>query len=204
MRLRRVDDSIRGPSAFVLALNYSFVLHEPVSSQAVSELVAQQQRRRVERSRQVPPASVLGLIDFASCRPDVVLTALVGAPLVLQDLVGRLEPPPAVVTIEAATSETKTREFFRAPASLQLPTAAAERLVVAAVVARPGGSSFQLAMSGPYRWPADENRALRGLEDVIRSYIDQWLPGRALWTEPAEQLLPEVLTESRSSSDNPG
>lgn len=204
MRIRRVRDNTRGPSASILARNYSFVLHEPSSSHAVVELVAQQRRRRVDRRNHVPPNSILGRADITSFRPDIVLTAQIGAPLVLQDLVNRIDPPPAVVTIEAATSAASNREFFRAPASLTLPLAAAERVAVAAVVERPGGSSFQLIVSGPYRWPDEEHRVMRALEDLIRTYVDQWLPRRALWAAPAEKLLPEVLPKCWSASIDPG
>lgn len=204
MNLRRVHDNTRGPSASILALNDSFVLHEPSSSRAVADHVARQTRRRVDRRSYVPPASVLGIGDVRTIRPDVVLTAQIGNPLALQDLLKRLDPPPAVVTIEQTSSATTSREFFRAPASLALPATPADRLVVAAVVERPGGSTFQLAMSGPYCWPDDEHRALRALEDLIRAYVDQWSPGRALWAESAEQLLPEVLSGDPSTPYDPG
>jgi len=145
-------------------------------------------------------ATTLGIDALERCVPQVILTANLGLPTLLNDITARLPESAAVVHVDAANGAVSRRDFFRAPAHLVLPEWSPSRVVVAVVVRRPGGKSAELICSRCYDWPEEVNCALKALERFILAYVDQWRPPRALWHGPAEELLPEVLPNEASGS----
>jgi hypothetical protein len=134
-----------------------------------------------------------GLDEIEAMAPQVMLTATVGLPLRLGRLASDLATRPHVVIIDCPAFGGAEVEFFRAQAELTLPDAVVERLVVAAVVLRPGERTLQISSAGSFSWPAERDNALVALETVIRETASQWHAPRALWKQPAELTLPEML-----------
>lgn len=207
MAISKVRELIRGPyfsrsshPPTTLATNYSFVLHEPSSSRAVAMLVSRNRGAGVLEARRRPTETIIGVEALAAAAPDTILTARIGDPLALQDIIARIRPAPQILTIDATGKPAASRTFFGAPAQLVLPSAPSARLIVAAAIVRPGGGSVDLVSFRPFRWPEDCDQILAALEQVIRSHVDQWLPSRALWDAPSEELLPEVLDDGPSST----
>jgi hypothetical protein len=50
-----------------------------------------------------------------------------------------------------------------------------------------------LIVHGPFDWPTDQRAAIRAVEQVIQAHVGQWMPSRALWSAPAEVLLPDEV-----------
>jgi hypothetical protein len=125
----------------------------------------------------------------------VWLSATVGLPASLGDALrlttGR--QPQKIVRVDAGMPEPVPREWFRAPASLVLPTSDAGRVGVAALVVRPDRRTCHLLVDGTYMWPDDAGNALRALERIVQAHVEQWLPPRALWSAPAERLLGDEI-----------
>ena len=99
----------------------------------------------------------------------------------------------SVVAVDVPSKTSGSLGFFRAPSRLALPVRAAEKVVVAATVIRPGGSSVDVVSSGLLPSVEASDAWLTALEHLVRTHIDQWRPPEALWDGPAEVLLPEVL-----------
>lgn len=191
---RRPDASILDP---VLALNLSYVLHERSRSRAVRDAVAACRSHgdwlaRLGVAEPLPIATVDGAVDS---HIDVWLTATLGLypwlPQSLRHLTGSDAP---VVRVDAFALEVTTHPFFRADAGLSLAILDGAAVGVAGLVARPGRHDAHLSIAGSFAWTDERAAALREIERLIQRNVDQWLPERALWPAPAEELLAgEVL-----------
>ncbi|MEZ4522254.1 MAG: hypothetical protein R3A46_11520 [Thermomicrobiales bacterium] len=188
-----------GVEAETLALNYSYVFHEPSWSETVQRAaqanLASQRTTDALKHRLSSKDRMLGMASLGKIEPEIVLTAHVGAPAALQTITSRRPEPPAIVAVDSATQTGASQQvFFRAPGRLNLPNVSSERLAVVAVVVRPGGAELDLIATGPFNWPEMKAEVIAALEDLIRDYVDQWRPRRAVWPAPAEELLPEVVS----------
>lgn len=191
-RLTRPQHGHRVIDERALALNLSFVLHERSDSAAVRSAV------RAVRSH----ASVAGrLNDSLSAPVDSVqyddpettqwITATIGVPHLLADALSVSRDRMLIADSDAGSPHQV--EFFRAPASLHLPSDEPQRVGVAALVLRPDRKTSQLIVSGVHDWPVDHKGAIRSLERLIQAHAGQWMPRRALWSAPAESLLPDEV-----------
>lgn len=175
-RLARVTPELR--------TNHSFVLHERSDSAAV-ERTALLATAHAARLWRVPAA--LPLIEERTLPPEIdcVLTAQMGLPARLAAIVGS---GPRLRFIDHLGEQAEEVTFFRAAARLALPQLPG-RVVVAAVVLRPGGRSAHLVVAGPFDWPGQRDAVIAALERLLQRFIDQWFPCDALWSAPAEVLL---------------
>jgi len=122
--------------------------------------------------------------------PLLILTANLGLPQLLPSALRRVgwsDIP--ILPVDAESESHHVTSLFRADAHLALPADDDIRVAVAALVRRPGTRSAHLRVVGTFSWPRERDAALRGVESLIQSYVDQWMPTRALWPAPAETLL---------------
>lgn len=211
MALQRVREIVRGPSLHsaklveARKLNLSFVLHEPSTSQAVLSMAKASTAGGASDAGQAARRDALDALEMMILsKPDVVLTAHLGCPALLSELIAGLPDPPALVAIDAAYGAKAVHQFFRAPARLALPAWPVARIITAAVVVRPGGNCVELKRSQVRVWPDEAAPVLADLERLILEHVDQWRPPRALWDAPAEVLLPEVSQELGSVASDAG
>ncbi|MFW6075756.1 MAG: hypothetical protein ACOC9Y_09180 [Chloroflexota bacterium] len=148
-----------------------------------------------------------GLTD--GVRPGMILTASLG--------LSELLPRALSLSFPAVAGETMSRHhilddlepgtspvyipLFRGRAGLQSVTLADRDRPVAvmALVVRPGATSLLLSGSivpaeqlAGYDELVEVPAVRRGFESIVRDYVDQWCPPRALWDRPAEEQLAEL------------
>ena len=167
--------------------NLSYVLHERSDSAAVLR-TAKEALRHAKQASRVPATLPLVAPRPLPANVEVVLSAQLGLPARLAQVVRAQAPAAQLRFIDHLEGSTAEVQLFRAPARLTLPYAPA-KVAVVAVVLRPGGESAQLSVAGPFEWPAQQADMLRAIEALLQSYPDQWFPREALWAEPAEDLL---------------
>ena len=196
---RRLDER-------ALALNFSFVLHEPSTSPAVRNAV----QACFNHSRSIarvgsPPVVATATSDPGSDHVDLWLTSTIGLPHHLPNALGAT--PDCIVTVDRRSDKFRSVRFFSATAELVLPDEGGRCVGVGGLILRPGGRSSILVTSGPFRWPDEQEAALRGLERLVQAHAGQWMPKRALWPGPAETLLRaevyEPSSEPRGNDDAP-
>lgn len=191
-RLRTLRGNGRDRNDSDLALNLSFVLHEPSTSRAIRSAV-RAVRTHEQRVTQIATVEPNGIV-ISNERPDEVeywISARIGVPRLLPVALG--VPPDQVVLVDADLTKTSPARFFRADASLVLPPESTRRVGVAALVLRPDRQTMHLNLSGVFDWPAECEPALRALERIIQAHVSQWMPGRPLWPATAEFLLPDEV-----------
>lgn len=177
-----------------LVLNLSHVLHERSDSLAV-HAIAQRCRLHSEFARSVDRTDRLPIIRIGNLPEESVdvITATVGLPEHLHDMLrqaigGNLL---SFICIDGVGHATES-PFFRSPARLILPEGE-RRVIVAAAIARPGGRATQLCISPAMTWPTQRADILGEVEGIIRDYVDQWVPPRALWSAPVEVTLADEV-----------
>lgn len=182
-----------GPGASVpdrrtLALNLSFVLHEPSHSSAVRSAVrACQSHARDVRRWHATAARPASRDEFEPDDDILWLTLTIGLPDLLA---AALEAAPdRVLRVDEAGSPYVSCRFFRAPARLALPDDRVRQVGVAALIARPDRHTTHLAITGIHIWPAERDDTVRSLERLAQAHAGQWSPKRTLWPAPAEILL---------------
>lgn len=180
----------RSLSADDVALNFSFVLHESSSSLAVRK--AAEASRRHSRARTRIEETIL------DGDPKIVVDAWITASIGLPDNLGAALreaglPNNDVVFVDRHDGQLQPVLFFREQATLTLASRAAQTVGVAALIVRPGGTSQQLIVRGPFDWGSGPTDALRALEEIIQAHIDQWMPQIRLWPAPAEILFPDEI-----------
>ena len=173
-------------------LNYSFVLHEPSDSVNVTRLARASVRHDVQKPKPFGRYPVYGVSELSRSKPECILTAHVGVPVLMGEIASCLGVA-SLIALDVPSRATKTVEFFRAPSRLAAPDGPWDRIVVAAAISRPGGSSYEVVASDILQLDEEPHAVLRALERLVRSYVDQWRPPEPLWDGPAELLLPEVL-----------
>jgi hypothetical protein len=181
----------------ILRLNLSSVLHERSDSQAVSNVVERirSHQRTVTRLAETSRLALISDIPAANggssaIRPDLILTANIGLPKHLPTALKRAEwGDLAVIAIDDPRLEAQTATFFRSSAQLVLPTSHNLKVSVCGLILRPGARSVHLRVSQTFRWPEQRLYTIGAIETLIQAYADQWMPQRALWPAPAEQLL---------------
>jgi hypothetical protein len=166
----------------VLAINYSFVLHDASGSEAVLAAV------RAARSGRTGCHTIID--GDTNINVDAYLVPSIGD---TGDIASLIENHSPLVRIDRHDEPLRNVTFFRAPARLTLPDDDIRSVAVAALVNRPGGRSRQMIVRGPYSWPSDQQGALRALESLIQAHLDQWLPPAQLWSGPAEDLLADEV-----------
>jgi hypothetical protein len=178
-----------------LCLNLSYVLHERSTSQAVRQCASRCRSNEKRVQRLTEPTGPSVVTGDPTLPHDHVLTAHLGAHAALSRSIlaagGTLAHE--IVMIDAPGNDLRSHRFFRATAALRLPSDQPARVMVAALVLRPGGRSTQLAVAGCFDWPDEKALAICAVESLIRSYVDQWSPPRALWADSAEVLLQDEI-----------
>jgi hypothetical protein len=201
-RARRRDDGLSPERYCIRRLNFSFVLHENATSPAVHDVVthsAQHARRlrALRLGRQVDQP--IGRSELAAMKPELILTATIGLPVVVGGIAASLASHPVLIVADADAPGRTNAILFRAPAGLRLPNYDVSRLAVAGAILRPGGTTIDIVSHGPFHWPAERDSALAALEDVVRANVAQWMPPVALWEAPAQDLLPPGEIERSTS-----
>lgn len=185
-----------------LARNLSYVLHERSDSPAVATVIRRVRTHQHCTSLIVRVAGLHLVSDVPDSRhspapgqPDVVLTATLGLPRLLPAALKRVGwSGLPVVAIDDADRHTDTVLLFRAEARVLLPSDTYVRVVVCALILRPGARSAHLRVAGTFGWPDQRGDVLSAIEQLIQAYHDQWMPSRALWSAPAEALLAGEVT----------
>ncbi len=203
--------------------NLSWVLHDHSESRSVrrTKAIARRFARNRERilrrfaalnneelSEQITVHPGLTSNPVTVSPPTVTLTTSSGLPELLPRALeatglsaGPLLHTVTLVDGPLGSSDTMTFELFRGQAKITAPTGfpGGETVILAALLVRPGDSSLLLygtRLSGadlPEGRGAEEIR--RALESIIRDHVDQWIPARPLWNEPAERGLAELRHE---------
>ena len=187
-----------------LALNLSYVLHEPSTSRTVRRAVRDLRRfarRRAHLLRAFDNMSTPELAKRVSISPDLksileqqtsgksVLTASTGFPELLPAAIAELQGTtqrPELIVIEQQlhpTSDAERLALFGHPTLISgsFPADA----VTCGLVLMPDEKSLLLTGS-PRSAPAES------LEDLIRDFAGQWLPSRNLWDHPIEISEPRI------------
>lgn len=202
-----------------LALNLSYVLHAPASSEQV-QVFARQAAKTTARAERVVQA-LARLPDDALARrtllparlddrpavADGVLALSLGASQLLPCLLGTLAgtTPLPVQLIDAPGGQAVPVTFFRGQAALSVPPGELRRWWFAALVLRPDERTLSLslehlALPGPAPASAAVAAAVPFAEAALRAHFLQWAPPSALWTVPAEASLPELRPYSSAAS----
>jgi hypothetical protein len=219
---RRRTLSILDPVTQALALNLSYILHEPSTSPEIHAAVhtLQTTRRRVQRATRrlasradeaVIPCIVphhehaLHLLQSTAPRSIHLLTLTLGAWQLLPRLIAlhAYQSKPTLWLLERLPMVGPARDrpflLFRAPTRLALPEALLDNSVpvwFATAAFRPGWQSVLLHLCPLPEQPAERLTTLgQSIEEVLRNFWPQWYPERALWPAPAEAVLPEFRDE---------
>ncbi len=202
----------------VLAVNLSYVLHEPSRSPVVES--AARSLLRSCRSAQRALARALHWSDdemvirvvvrdepvlwefqrSLQAGGALVLTIDLGATDLLGRVLGLFSPPHRslrIVPIDHPTPSTERRTvtLFRAPAQLYLPAGLSDDAWFAILAFRPGWRSLLLDLT---HFIGDEpvSSLTKVVERVVREHTDQWWCREPWWPAPAESTLSE-LREAR-------
>ncbi|MDI3340194.1 MAG: hypothetical protein QJR03_06640 [Sphaerobacter sp.] len=195
-------------------LNFSFVLHEPASSELVGAFAARShaEARRIHRAARrlaaLPDPALrerIVVLTEAGAAPNLgepgeaqapVATVHLGPwwllPRVLGLVASAARPRPIHLLDQPTAPTARPVTFFRATARLHLPDPAAQEhrpAWFAALVLRPGGDSLLLRLTP---LPGSDAALLAAAERAIRAYVEQWTCAEALWDGPAEARLPEL------------
>jgi hypothetical protein len=201
-----------------IRINFSYVLNEPSTSQVVSRAVRASNRFLCHKPGLIRQFHEL---DDESFRQRIVLndakealaydsdTTLITASVGLPELLPRAfqaiaeKKPFEVVSIDQRphnSADGVSVEFFGAPANLKLPNSLFEgrRIIVAALIVRPGNTTLMLNVSDTGSSAGESvahvSQDVRStLEGLIRDFHDQWTPSRALWDQSVEITRPEIL-----------
>lgn len=214
--------SVLDPIKQALALNLSYVLHEPSTSPEIHAAVRtlQTTHRRVQRATQrlasradeaVIPCVVphhehaLQLLQSTAPHSIHLLTLTLGAWQLLPRLIAlhTYQSKPTVWVLERLPMVGPARDrpflLFRAPTRLALPEALLDNAVpvwFATAAFRPGWQSVLLHLCPLPEQPTERLTMLgQSIEEVLRNFWPQWYPERALWPAPAEVVLPEFRDE---------
>ncbi len=175
-----------------LALNLSFVLHERSDSAAVrSAIRAVRDHARIVNRLGTTCAKPMTTSELDTSAVTHWLTATIGMPDLLADALGASSE--RVTMVDADSRSCQTIEFFRASAQLTLPPLDRHTVGVAALVLRPGQRTGHLAVTDVHDWATDADGVIRSLERLVQAHAGQWMPRRALWSAPAETLLPDEV-----------
>lgn len=202
-----------------IALNLSYVLHEPSGSDTVAHYA---RARDVELRRCTKAIREFARLSDAELRSRLVVldessksgaadqpgVQVVSVDIGAGELFPRLLQVAGVVKPEIPTfgrlldGPTSTGEsvqtFFGAPAQLNTPASPAEfhtATLFATAVFRPGYGSILLRVTALETGEdLDWREATRLAEAVIREFPLQWWCERPLWPRPAEETLPEFAS----------
>jgi hypothetical protein len=202
-----------------LEVNLSHVLREPSESRAVRHAVreiARFERRKPGYLRSFPAALEQGSSHRLHVSPGLTPLALSRRPIsrVISASIGVSELLGPAMTqagfiVEAADflfvdgkdsgPDRIDVPLFGSQAQLPAQTFASAdgSVLTAALIVRPGSRELLIAGTEIKNANSETERSMRdriarALEDLIRDYVDQWTPERALWTGPAEQFTPEI------------
>jgi hypothetical protein len=207
-----------------LRLNLSYVLHEPSTSRAVRQAARASRRFARRKGNLLRDFSRLNDAELRDClvlhprtadvlrsyRPgDVIITATVGLPDLLARCIEVTQDSQGSGNITIVDSpsphpQPTEVEFFGATAGLNFGGGSNEtrEMVVAGLIVRPGRGSLMLTATriNVGSENHDDGRVCRELESLIRDFVDQWTPEKALWEVPAERAIPEVLRTVEGSN----
>lgn len=173
-----------------LAVNFSYVLHERSDSQAVTQAVRASIRHRARMNDRRFSPRIESRSHEWSNDADLWLSATIGVPDQLAAVLA--VPRDRIVAVDQQSQNLEPRSLFRNDAALVLPPSA-RRVGVAGVILRPNHATAMLVLGGVFDWATQEPEALRAIERLIQAHVGQWMPPRALWSEPAEQRFPDEV-----------
>lgn len=182
-----------------LATNLSYVLHEHSRSDAVQQTVRDidAHAERIQQITGVP--AIVAASGHLSDEIDVWLVATLGAvPWYRQALQQVVNADRPLACVDGHHADRRAFTFFRGPATLSLDIPDHAGVGVASVVLRPGGHDLQVHIAGPFTWATEADEVLRALERLIQRDVDQWMPPRGLWLEPAEATLGSEIVHPRT------
>lgn len=177
-----------------LATNLSYVLHERADSAAVQS-VARDIDAHADRVARISSLPSIASVQGELSRPvDMWLVATLGAVPWYQAALQQISSASLPLRfIDTDIPITQPAAFFRGPATLMLDIPDDATVGVASVVLRHGGHDLHVIIDGAFAWPADRDRGLRAMERLIQRDVDQWMPQRALWSQPVEVILGDEI-----------
>lgn len=187
-----------------LALNLSYVLHEPSDSRAVRQAARESRRFRRRRDsllrsfnattsdeleRRLTISPTLQPILEHREPLDPIFTASVGLPDLLPTVIAGLyesDTEPIVRILEhlpESQSESDSLILFGYPTRFVRPDDSGR--LTCGLVLMPDHNSLLLTGSADATLES-------GMHDLIRDFVDQWTPARPLWRQPLEAVEPAI------------
>ncbi len=210
--------------ASAIAINLSFVLHEPSDSPVVARYAKEIEQQRHGREREVSRLRRFTSVELGRrviLEGDVpradqsrlrILSVRVGTWSMLDAVLFAMSPAlrsseMSTTFVDAADGQTTSRSLFRGMADLCLPPDAPtgeSSDYFAAAILRPGNESIQLRFEPLARVAVQIDAGHSGwggsqalIEKTIREFVLQWDCDRSLWSQPAELTLPEFEIAGR-------